>query len=363
MVQDLLLDLQALRDDLQARNPPSEITTPGGQTEDARHLWLAQWQGLALAGGALLALGGAWAWLAPAREIPPAVSDTPAARNLTRLTFDPGLQTDAAWSPDGTKIAYASDTSGNFDIWVQAVAGGAAVQLTRSPVDDTQPSWSPDGRSIAFRAGRDPGGIFVVPASGGAERQLAAFGERPRWSSDGLRSCFGWASRAFTWFLQMVERRPGGFCRIFSAVTVVGIGLRAIRTAGFQVLGMHRERLFGFYTVSMDGRQVTASKVAPGLPVQLLDTRPGQGNRVVRFEWNQTGSALFVEAITTKFATSGESESIRERSSGWRPSGLRRGPATTSEPPCPATGRISHSRRSRSPPESGSFLSTRPRVE
>jgi Tol biopolymer transport system component len=66
------------------------------------------------------------------------------------------------------------------------------------------------------------------------------------------------------------------------------------------VLGMHRERLFGFYTVSIDGRQVTASKLAPGLPFQLLDTRPGQGNRVLRFEWNQTGSALFVEAITNE---------------------------------------------------------------
>lgn len=66
------------------------------------------------------------------------------------------------------------------------------------------------------------------------------------------------------------------------------------------VLGMHRERLYGFYTVSMDGRQVTASKVAPGLPVQLLDTRPGSGNRVVRFEWSQSGGALFVEAITNE---------------------------------------------------------------
>ncbi len=44
------------------------------------------------------------------------------------------LQTDVTFSPDGRLIAYASDQGGNFDIWVQPVAGGGdPVQVTKSP--------------------------------------------------------------------------------------------------------------------------------------------------------------------------------------------------------------------------------------
>jgi hypothetical protein len=122
-----------------------------------------------------LAAGSYLAWRARA----PATSDTPTA--LNRVTFDDGLQAQPTWSPDGRFIAYASDQGGNFDIWVQPVTGGRAVQVTTDPANDWQPVWSPDGNNLAFRSERGGGGIFVVPALGGRERQVATFGYWPEW--------------------------------------------------------------------------------------------------------------------------------------------------------------------------------------
>ena len=109
---------------------------------------------------------------------------------LTRLTFDPGLQTDPAISPDGQFVAYTADTSGNFDIWVRAVAGGNAIQITTDPAHDWQPHWSPDGHRLVFRSERRGGGLFIVPAFGGAEERVSTIGFRPRWSPDGARILF-----------------------------------------------------------------------------------------------------------------------------------------------------------------------------
>jgi Tol biopolymer transport system component/DNA-binding winged helix-turn-helix (wHTH) protein len=117
----------------------------------------------------------------------PSSGSPPKPRVLTRLTFDPGLQMQPTWSPDGRFIAYASDKSGNFDIWVQPVAGGDAVQVTKDPAHDWEPDWSPDGSQVAFRSERQGGGIFLASALGGNERRIAAFGYKPRWSPDGTR--------------------------------------------------------------------------------------------------------------------------------------------------------------------------------
>ena len=83
-----------------------------------------------------------WWWWARREPASPAL-ETP--RQLTRLTFDPGLQTDPTFSPDGQFIASASNESGNFDVSTLPVAGGPAVQLTSDTPNDTQPDSSPNG--------------------------------------------------------------------------------------------------------------------------------------------------------------------------------------------------------------------------
>jgi Tol biopolymer transport system component len=129
----------------------------------------------------LVAIAGVWLWT---ERQPRGMSGAPLVK---RLTSDVGLTTAPALSPDGTLVAYASDRAGegNLDIWVQQVAGGDPIRLTRHAADDTMPDFSPDGTQIAFRSERDGGGIYLASALGGEATLLAPDGFNPRFSPDG----------------------------------------------------------------------------------------------------------------------------------------------------------------------------------
>ncbi|MFQ5572358.1 MAG: hypothetical protein ACE5G0_22000 [Rhodothermales bacterium] len=115
--------------------------------------------------------------------------------SLALVPLTPGpLDYWTSWSPDGARIAFASRSGGNADIFVMAPDGTNRVRLTTDAADDTQPAWSPDGARIAFvsrREGTDQ--IYVMNADGSGQSRVGeAEGEAqtPAWSPDGRRIAF-----------------------------------------------------------------------------------------------------------------------------------------------------------------------------
>jgi Tol biopolymer transport system component len=96
-----------------------------------------------------------------------------------QLTSGPGRgQGSPAWSPDSRRIAFDSlGEHGRSDIWTIDVAGGAPRRLTRDPGDEFVPSFSRDGRWVYFYSERDGGGqIWRVSVAGGVEERVTRGG-------------------------------------------------------------------------------------------------------------------------------------------------------------------------------------------
>jgi Tol biopolymer transport system component/DNA-binding winged helix-turn-helix (wHTH) protein len=142
--------------------------------------------------------------------------------NPVPFTSFPGIETAAAFSPDGSRIAFAwngDPASGGkgFDLYVKVTGSETLLRLTHHPSEWISSAWSPDGTQIAFHrlAGADTG-LYVVPALGGPERKLRSthipyeIASQINWSPDGK-----WIS-----FDDALPDRPGDRMFLLSTETL-----------------------------------------------------------------------------------------------------------------------------------------------
>jgi len=89
--------------------------------------------------------------------------------NLVRLTDHPADDTNPAWSPDGSRIAFESTREGYAEIMVVSVAGGLPINLSNAPFSSEHgPTWSPDGGRLAYYSDADGEWDIYVMASDGS---------------------------------------------------------------------------------------------------------------------------------------------------------------------------------------------------
>ena len=123
--------------------------------------------------------GCAWSWRRTATSLP-----CPAEKGDTRnLTKTPGsAERDPAWSPDGKSVAYFSDASGEYQLYIRDQDGlqpPKVIDLGPDPSFFYSPRWSPDSKHIAFSDKHLR--LWYVDAAGG----------KPVKIDTGLRGSFG----------------------------------------------------------------------------------------------------------------------------------------------------------------------------
>jgi serine/threonine protein kinase len=101
---------------------------------------------------------------------------------------------DPAISPDGKSVAFVSNRSGHWNLWIGNADGSGLRELAAQSFLPFHPAWSPDSREIAFEAQAfGKGEIWLINASGGQPWRLVGMpggAEVPSWSPDGERVLF-----------------------------------------------------------------------------------------------------------------------------------------------------------------------------
>jgi Tol biopolymer transport system component len=130
------------------------------------------------------------------------------------------------WSPDGTRITYSSNQTGNWEIYVMNADGSGQHPITDNPARDEYSAWSPDGNTIAFGSDRDghrnrEAAIYLMNVDGTNVRRVTWLESQdavPSFSPDGTK---------LTWVDSVCDSGGCGPSHVYVA-NVDGTGVRRL---------------------------------------------------------------------------------------------------------------------------------------
>jgi TolB protein len=120
----------------------------------------------------------------------------PDTSTFTRLTYGQWSDITPALSPDGKRIAFASDRGGHWDLYILDLLTGQTSQLTNTPEYDAAPTWSPDLAWIAYETYHNGGlDIAIISLSNPAQAPVlltddAGSEHSPAWAPNGREIAF-----------------------------------------------------------------------------------------------------------------------------------------------------------------------------
>lgn len=161
-------------------------------------------------------------------------------------------ETQPQYSPEGTHVAFISNRSGSYEVWVADSSGTASLQLTAmdGPIVGA-PRWSPDGTHIVFEARpRGQADIYTVDRQNGKVRRLTtseADETLASWSPDGDWLYFS-SNRSGAWQVWRMPMQGGNA----EQVTQEG-GYAALVSANSQLLYYTKHGQPGLWRISGDG--------------------------------------------------------------------------------------------------------------
>jgi Tol biopolymer transport system component len=191
--------------------------------------------------------------------------------------------TDPDYSPDATRVAFASNRGGSRQIWIAAADGTNALQLTSLPGRCSDPVWSPDGRRIALASippGQVRDDVYVIDVDGGPALRLTddpAVDVWPRWSRDGQ-------------WIYFTSYRSGSW-QLWKVPALGGPALQVTRDGGLRA------------AESIDGRFLYFSKDPPA--IWSRPTSGGDATRILELpsrtdwggEWIVADSGIYFENV------------------------------------------------------------------
>ncbi len=230
-------------------------------------------------------------------------------KNLTRLTDSESSDGPSVWSPDGTKILFSSDRDDpTGEIYVMNVDGSDVKRLTNQPGNDGYAKWSPDGKRIIFSSARTTPDlkvewsrqiheVFTMNADGTDVRQISSLktmSNYPSFSPDGKRIAFRSVAQtpAMNWNLSSAARNSEIFVMNADGTNPVNI----TNNAAYD----------GWAAWSPDGTKIlfTSNRTGPANIGQLFTANPDGTNLTqitsgpgsfVQPSWSADGKKIFAQ--------------------------------------------------------------------